>query len=630
MNFLHATLFLAALVLAQLFFGGGDFTRLIYMLPSCIVLGISGILASTAIRRAPARMDRWCLLSAAVFAVFLVVRIAFSPSPWLARADLFSVATALLVYFLAALCTGSSRARIFVVAGLLILGVAQSVIGFYQFVREPGFHPLLEAGIRGASTRASGLFVNANHLAGFLEVALLLAVSLCFWGGFGGIGRMLAGYSALVCLTGLLLTGSRGGYLSATAGFVVFAMMSVWTMRARLSNRLLLRLVAVAAVILLLVGVLLWAVQGNPEIRVRANTAFTGLEARPMLWEAAWKQFQLAPVFGTGSRTYTYYGRMFRDMHIQRETDSPHSDWLQLLAEYGIVGALLAACLVFVHLRHGGGRWLRMVRHHSSRMTSTEERGALALQIGAISAVSALLIHAVVDFNFHIPSNLMVAAFLFGLLAARRTRAEEWEPGWPQRALNAVPAGLGLGMLILAAPQFRGEQLAERARKAFVAGDMETVLAVGGQAVAHGARNPELHFEIGEVKRLVSLFMSDPAEQRASLGEAHAAYSASLALYPQEVRCLLRDAWVLGRLGRLTEAEQLLGRAKEIDPKSPAPWVCSALHWHRLGRHAEALADYRAAEKRGGALIPSVLIELVEQLDPGELEKLAKGASPGP
>ncbi len=630
MNFIHATLLLAAIVLAQLFFGGGDYTRLIYMLPSCIVLGGSGLLAGAALRRAPSRMDRICVLSVVMLSGFVLVRVALSPSTWLAQADLFSVVTGLLVYFLTALCVSGGHARIVVAFGLIVLGVAQAGVGLYQFARAPGFHPLVEGGLQGASTRATGFFVNANHLAGFLEVAVLLGASMCLWGLRRAVARMLWGYATLVCLAGLILTGSRGGYVSASVGFLVLCALSVWTVRTRLSRELMPRIVAGAVLLIVIAAAGAWLMRRSPVIESRASTVLSGLEVRPQLWDAAWKQFQLAPAFGTGSRTYTYYGRMFRELRFQRETDSPHSDWLQMLAEYGITGLLLAVGFVFAHLRHGGRRWLRMARRHGAGVSGAGERGALALQIGAISALSALLVHAAVDFNFHIPSNLMVAAVLFGILASSRARPDEAISVWRVRALHAVPVVLGLCMLVLAVPRLRSEQLAERVRKAARAGDLETVLSDGAKAVAGGSRNPEVHFMYGEAKRLVSLFIADPAEARATLGAAHEAFSTALALFPQESRYLLGDAWVLGKLGRNAEAETQLAKAKQIDPKSPAPWICSALHWHRLGKPGQALADYREAEKLGAGLIPQIFGELHEYLDPAELEKLATQSRPPP
>jgi O-antigen ligase len=626
MYFLHAILILAAVTVMQLFFGGGDGMRFAYTLPSYLLLGFSGLLTVFSFWKAPARMDRGCLPTTVLLAFYLFARIAFSPSAWLAGFDFFAVLAALLIYFVTALFVSGNGARRGMVYGLLALGLAQVAVGIYQFARDSSFHPLLPNGRPHPSFRAAGFFISGNHLAGFLEVAVLLAASFCVWGGFRARGKMLTGYLALVCLAGLVLTGSRGGYLSAAAGFAVFTCLSIWTLRGRLSRGLMPRLIGITAAIVLIGGGLAWAAERSFAIRTRANTVFISTDIRLQLWEAAWKQFRLAPVFGTGSRTYAYYGRTFRAPHIQNDPVFVHNDWLQLLAEYGIAGLLLTAGFVFAHLRQGGRRWLRMVKRFSPATTTPAENHALALQIGTLSAIAACLVHALMDFNLHIPANLLLTAFLFGLLATRRRPADGEKPRWPDRALHAIPAGLGLWMLIAGGPRLPGEYFVEKARVKFAAGQIPPALEDAGRALAWGARNPELHFQIGEVQRILSTGRHTAESRQGALEEAHDAYAEAIAIYPQDVKFVLRDAWALGRLGRFEEAERLLAQAKALDPNSPVVWTYSALHWQFRGKPTEALADYHKAGTFGYGWIPLLLAELHEKLDPAELEKLVKSS----
>jgi O-antigen ligase len=627
MNALHATLVLAAIAVVQLLFGGGDGTRLIYTLPGYLLLGLSGLLTGFSFWKAPARMNRACALTAILLALYLLTRIALSPSAWLASFDRFAVVAALLVYFVTALFVSGIRARCAIVYGLLVLGLAQVAVGIFQFVRDAGFNPLLSDGRPEASFRASGFFISPNHLAGFLEVAFLFATSFCFWGGFRARGKILIGYLALVCLAGLVFTGSRGGYLSATAGFVVFASLSAWTMRSGHTERLLPRMIGILAAIVLIGGSLSWIAERSFAIRSRTNTVFVSSDIRFQLWEAAWKQFQLAPAFGTGGRTYVYYGRMFRAPQVQADPVFTHNDWLQTLAEYGIAGIVLLLGLVVAHLRHGTQRWLRMAARLSAITAAPMDRHALALQIGTLSAITACLVHAIMDFNLHIPANMLLTAFLFGILATRRTQDEE-RPGWTTRAMHAIPAGLGLWMLIIGAPRFPGELFVETARGKFATGQVGAALRDAGKALRWGAQNPELYFQIGEVQRILGDRPGSEEVRDATLEEAHEAYAKALAIFPQDVNLVLRDAWALGRMGLFQEAEALLARAQYLDPNSPTVWTYSAMHWQFRNKPAEALADYRRAEQLGGGYIAGVAAELHEKIDPVELEKLLHASPP--
>ena len=628
MKFLHVILILAAIAATQIVFGGGDGSRLIYTLPGSLLLGLSGVLAIFSLRKAPARMDRASLITAIGLAVYLFARIAFSPSKWLAGFDFYALLPAVIVYFLAALFVRGSGARLATVCGILLLAVGQVAIGIYQFAKNANFHPLVSETRVEAGFRASGTYISPNHLAGFLEVALLLAAGFAFFGGFRTGVKMVFGYLALICLTGLVLTGSRGGYLSAGVGVTVFAVASAWAMRFRLSGVSMRRIVAIVAAIVVLGGTLVAVGQRSFAIRTRANNVFIASDVRFRLWKAAWEQFRLAPVFGTGSRTYVYYGRMFRAPDVQADPVFVHSDWLQALAEYGIVGVLLLLAAAFAHLRHGWRRWAELARMRSVAISQSAGKHERALLIGTISAVAAVLAHAMIDFNLHIQANLLLAAFLFGMLATRETEEGREPVCWSARALHALPAGLGLWLLLIGVPRVSGELFAENARGRFASGDIRAGLEDAGRAIARGIRNPNLYYMLGEVQRIVGQNIPNENAKRFAIEDALEQYAEALAIFPQDVGIVLRNAWALDRLGRFDEAGPLIARGKELDPKSPMPWIFGMLHWKMRDKPAEALADYRKALALGYGWIPVVLGELQETFDPAVMEGLLQQGRP--
>src|SRR5262249_39032723 len=132
------------------------------------------------------------------------------------------------------------------------------------------------------------------------------------------------------------------------------------------------------------------------------------------LWKAAVQQFQLDPIDGTGSGTYLFYGRQFRSASIDSDPVNVHNDYLHLLAEYGILGALGFLFFFGAHLGKGWKNYQRLGPKRiavSTRVLSNN----LALQIGALSAIAAYIVHSTLDFNLHIPANALLLAFVFGL-----------------------------------------------------------------------------------------------------------------------------------------------------------------------------------------------------------------------
>ena len=76
-------------------------------------------------------------------------------------------------------------------------------------------------------TRASGFYGYPGHLSGFLEMALMLGLGLTFWSRLAPWVKMLIGYVCGMCLLGILITGSRGGYISTAVGLLVFGLLSL-------------------------------------------------------------------------------------------------------------------------------------------------------------------------------------------------------------------------------------------------------------------------------------------------------------------------------------------------------------------------------------------------------------------
>src|SRR4029077_7340517 len=125
---------------------------------------------------------------------------------------------------------------------------------------------------------------------------------------------------------------------------------------------------------------------------------------------------KLEPIVGTGSGTYLFYGRQFRSTRTVSDPVVVHNDYLHLLAEYGILGAAGFLFFFGVHLVKGWRNYQRLGPKRIAVSTRVMSN-SLALQIGALAAVGAYIVHSALDFNLHIPANALLLAFVFGLLA---------------------------------------------------------------------------------------------------------------------------------------------------------------------------------------------------------------------
>jgi O-antigen ligase len=111
-------------------------------------------------------------------------------------------------------------------------------------------------------------------------------------------------------------------------------------------------------------------------------------------------------LFGTGFGTLQEVFPKYETLYDGLVVNHAHDDYVELLADAGIIGGLLGAWFLAL-LFSRGAKSLK-----ASRSTLD-----LALHIGALTACVGLLVHSFSDFNFHIPAN----ALIFMLLATLAT-----------------------------------------------------------------------------------------------------------------------------------------------------------------------------------------------------------------
>ena len=291
--------------------------------------------------------------SAVLFFGYITLRAAFSPLPYLARFDIYSVLAGLVVYFFVSCTLTSAKARMSILACLLAAALAHVFVGAIQFSSGNNFMPISFLQRFDYGRRASGFYVCPNHLAGLLEVLGIFGLSIVCWSRWPVWSKLLIGYATAVSYVGVILTGSRGGYLSAAASLLVFGILSLAILRAA-GAKLLLRIGGaglMAAALAITAAVFL--IHQSDSLSERTKNVIDEKNVRLALWPAAIEQWKLDPLIGTGSRTYLVYGRKYRSEEMQLDPIYTHNDYLQLLSEYGIVGAATFLGFFLVHLRRG-------------------------------------------------------------------------------------------------------------------------------------------------------------------------------------------------------------------------------------------------------------------------------------
>lgn len=619
MNFILLVLVSVAIAWIQCWTGG---TRLAFSLPAFGVLAVAAIVSLPGIRRRgnPAWLS--CLAVALALFCYLAMRAWHSPVDYLWWSDFYTLIAGFTAYLLVALYLTGPTERTWLMIVLLIVALGHALIGLEQFVKDDNF--MLFGFMRPAlGRRASGFFVGPNVLAGYLEVIGIVSFSLVFWSRWRGWVRGIFAYLCAVCYFGLAITGSRGGYLSAAVSIVVFGLLSLWAVRKidphRLSGALLTGVTVFTA--LFLIGSALMSKSFLVDYRLSSlgKALSENSDVRTYNWQAALDQFHQQPAIGTGAGTYLYFGRLFRRVQLQSDPIHAHSDYLELLAEYGIVGLAGVVVFILAHFR-AGVRSIADLAAGEAVAFVPPRTNALALQIGALSAMAALLVHAAFDFNFHIPGNALVYAVVFGILSGSRVRKasqpgeapasepEEEPVELETTAFRLMLPVLGLWMCASGLPKLPGETLGEQARVALDRHlDFARSIELGHKALMYERRNPQIYFNLGEAYRNTALEIEMPFFREPVLRSAIASYQEGLKIFPYDESLWLRMAQSYDRLGEFKKAEESFQKVLALDPNLGILRIFHAAHLKEAGRVAEAEEELTRAAQMSNNDIRKVL-----------------------
>lgn len=524
-----------------------------------------------------------------------------APAPWLAWREWLLWLQTWLVFVLV-LHFGRSRGQTWLLGGTLVgLALAGVALAAYQRHTDPTWLMLGRVQAAQFLDRSAGMFGIPNSLAGLLELLLPAGLVCAASRRVPVAGRVFAGWSAVAGLYGLVLTGSRGGWL-ATGAVLVLAV----TLRARSRRQAVLGGGAVLAG-LVVAGAALYF--GSPAARARMTPFLTGeFEAsRPLMWRAAWQLWQDRPWLGTGAASYNVLYDRHRVAADQSVPDWAHNDYLNTLSDYGLVGFILWA---------GAGAWLgwrgwRAVRANR-RVAATDGVQGGPWRRGLWLGLVAWALHLGVDFHTKIPGLAFATAVTAGLVLRPMAAAE---PG--ERRAGARGRGFGLGLIAVALAAgvgradalYRAEALRHEARRQIdrvaegrgALGDvLPRALLELQEAVRIDPANGQAWADLSYVSTLSWHLTRSGA---AAIGRrAEAAAARARALCEARAEFHARQGVALDMQGRSAEAAPFFARAISLAPNT-AEW--HYYHAYHLSLAPATLPAARAAVATCLALDPS-------------------------
>jgi O-antigen ligase len=241
-----------------------------------------------------------------------------------------------------------------------------------------------------------GSYVNHNHYAGLIELALPISLMLAFNGSTKGAVRGLLIFTSTLMFGSVFLSQSRAGMATVVAEVFSLTILWAWksTWRATIS---------VAISFCLATAILLTCVA--PE-QVSERMADLHDAARLQIYKDSVQMFRDRPLLGTGFGTFATVFPRYRTSFDGFLINHAHNDYLEILLETGLFGFGAAVWFLVLLYREG-------FRHLARCKRSPEAMLSMAALVSCIG----MLIHSFVDFNLHIPGN----AALFCVMCAAAT-----------------------------------------------------------------------------------------------------------------------------------------------------------------------------------------------------------------
>ena len=319
--------------------------------------------------------------------------------------------------------------------GIVALGVLMSMIGIVQKALWSGkVYGFWEPVNTGAV--AFGPFINRNHFAGWMLLALPVAVGYfaslvakgmvgvkpgwrnrIIWFSTPDASRaVLTGFALLVMGFALTLTLSRSGI----SCFLLAMMLSAFHVLRRQTSAAKGRLLG-AYLALVVVAAVAWV--GIDAIGARFAEVDWKLGGRAGAWGDAWRIHQAFPWFGTGLNTYGSATLLLQQFEkATAHYVEAHNDYLQLLVEGGWLVAVPALVLVVLFAREVRRRFRE----------GRDDRTGYWIRLGAVTGLVAIAFQEIVEFSLQMPGN---AAFFTVLcaIAVRRAAVKGGRDSRPER-----------------------------------------------------------------------------------------------------------------------------------------------------------------------------------------------------
>ena len=456
-------------------------------------------------------------------------------------------------------------------------------------------------------------FVNRNFFAEFAVCTLPFAAILLARARQSAQVALLAASAGLV-IVAILMTGTRAALIALWLQLLVVLPYMAWLYRRQLAlgqwSRGLRWLAA--GVLIATVAGLGSIPTGNPKIAEEGrglNALERGFERtgsismkdrslgiRMIMWKGTVRMIADRPIFGVGAGAWENDIPLYQAQGAELETDYyVHNEFLQLVAEYGLVGWLFLLALA-AYLLDAVRRTL------AGRMPQAQAEGPWRAVL--LCSLMALLVVSNVGFPWRMASTGALFALCLAGLAASDARLGavspwavtlvKWRPAFSQAAVVLALASLALASYIT-------QQAAQAEQKIVKATKIALTISASGKPNDPRWDNRKAQMlalirqgiAINPHYRKITPMVADELARWGDWRDATWIWESVLSSRPHVVAIMSNVSRGYASLGQTDKALEYLARAKKLQPNAPAVRSLEVVLLSRTGHEPEALQAAR-------------------------------------
>lgn len=282
---------------------------------------------------------------------------------------------------------------IFVAGALSIYGLLQyfNILPHYWWARE----------------FLASTYVNHNHFSGYLELVIPLTIgTLLKKGSATFFMKMILTVLLVAMIAAFIFAQSRGGWICLMLSLPIIVVF----LRERDIAK---KMIILFSFLIIVFGFSFFYITMS-EVSQRLETV-TGmkvgeasLQTRFKIWQGSLDMIKENPLAGTGVGTFVWGFSRFRPLGLDTRAHFAHNDYLHVASEMGVLAPIIMVWALAIIM------WTGFVK----------KRYYLDI-FGCTIGILALALHGLIDFNFHIPANMLLCVVFVAFIMSETNQKQE-------------------------------------------------------------------------------------------------------------------------------------------------------------------------------------------------------------